>query len=169
MTIEAVTWLKAIIKFIKPGLVSSLSVSILYIFFLFAPVPEAILVDVKKIGVWVHIVGLFCIIFSVIEMGKFAFEKLSKYLKKNKIVKYRKKYLETLSEEEKSILREFICNGTKTVALRYNDGTHYGLEYNKIIYRASNMGHVGSIHPLFDYNIQPWAWEFLLENKHLIE
>ena len=61
---------------------------------------------------------------------------------------------------------KIINNNTKTITLDYSDGTTTGLEKAFIIVRASV---ISKSFTYFDYNIQPWAWEYLNKNKHLLK
>ena len=73
--------------------------------------------------------------------------------------------LEHLTQEEKEILREYIFNQSKTQVLDLADGVVQGLVHAKIIDQASPLG---SLADGFAYNIQPWAWNYLNKNKHLL-
>mgnify|MGYP003940793947 CR=1 FL=1 len=77
-----------------------------------------------------------------------------------------KNHLKNLTPSEKAILRGYIFNHTKTQKLDMMDGVVNGLAHLGIIYQASYINNllVGAA-----YNIQPWAWNFLNENKHLLE
>jgi superinfection exclusion protein B len=74
-----------------------------------------------------------------------------------------KKKLHNLTREEKILLSHYIYENTKTQKLNPFSGVVNGLVYENIIYRAAQMGVEG-----IDYNIQDWAWDYLQENKHLI-
>ena len=75
---------------------------------------------------------------------------------------YRKE-AKDLTVEEKTILREFIVNQTRSANLSIQDATVLGLEKRMFIFRVGNVGATG-FGFIFPYNIQPWAWEYL--NKH---
>ncbi len=76
-----------------------------------------------------------------------------------------KKYLKTLSEEEKEILRRFFDNNKKTQRLRLQSGVVQGLQMHNIIFPASNI----STRLLeVDFNVEDWAWEYLNKNPHLL-
>ena len=76
-----------------------------------------------------------------------------------------RKRLANLTREEKETLREFILKQTRTQRLDFTSGVVTGLEHDKIIYQAAGVGSVMG----FDYNIQPWAWDYLNKNKRLLE
>ncbi|MFS0672053.1 super-infection exclusion protein B [Ornithinibacillus sp. 179-J 7C1 HS] len=80
--------------------------------------------------------------------------------------KFRKKRLKDLTPEEKAILSFYIIKNTRSQKLNYTNGAVRELEYWKIIYRSSELGNMRSG---FSYNIQPWAWEYLKKNPHLVE
>lgn len=83
-----------------------------------------------------------------------------------RVAAIRKKYLHERAADEKAILRYDISRGTKTQRLPLECGEVSGLEAQRVIARASTISHGGTD---FDYNIQPWAWEYLQQNPHLIE
>jgi hypothetical protein len=73
--------------------------------------------------------------------------------------------LKHLSPAERELLREFIDADTRTVTLDMSKGTHAALEARNVIYRAST---VSRFHTFFDYNIQPWAWEYLKKRPEVL-
>ena len=77
----------------------------------------------------------------------------------------REKRLHSLTDEEIKILSGYITEKTRTCYLDINDGVVSGLVIAKIIYRSSN---ISSFFTTFAYNIQPWAWEYLNKNRHLL-
>lgn len=76
------------------------------------------------------------------------------------------KRLHNLSAGEKKVLRGYILNNTKSQTLDYLDGVANGLEAAKVIFRAAS---IGSMWGGFAYNIQPWAWDYLNANPHLLD
>jgi hypothetical protein len=75
-----------------------------------------------------------------------------------------KERLHNLTADEREILQNYIGNRTKTQELDIRSGVVNELENDFIIYRASNIGHLGG----WAYNIQPWAWDYLNEHPELI-
>ena len=71
----------------------------------------------------------------------------------------------SLTEDEKQIMRFYIAKQTKTNYLRFNDGVVKGLESKYIIMRMSNSGH---IRDGFAYNITDIAWKYLNKNNWLL-
>lgn len=71
------------------------------------------------------------------------------------------KWLQTLTVEEKAVLRGYMQKGTQSQMLDPMSGVTSGLAIKGIIYQAANIGMLGYG---FAYNIQPWAWDHL--NKH---
>jgi len=69
--------------------------------------------------------------------------------------------LQSLTEEEKQILRFYIAKKTRTNVLRIDDGVVQGLVNAGIIYRAAS---VGDMLEGFANNISTFAWEYL--NQH---
>ena len=77
-----------------------------------------------------------------------------------------KKRLRDLTPKEKQILSAYLAEDTRTQNLHINDGIVRGLEREKILIRVSGL----SIeHTAFPYNIQPWVWNFLRKNPHLLD
>lgn len=76
------------------------------------------------------------------------------------------KELHYLSPPEAAILAEYLAAGTTTRSFAISDGIVGGLVGKKILYCASNVGHAGSIS--FDYNLQPWAWRYLVRHPELV-
>jgi len=74
-------------------------------------------------------------------------------------------YLNDLTSDELEILREYIGTQSKTQYLPIDSGVVQGLVNNKIIYRSAN---VGDIVDGWAFNIQPWAWDYLNVNLHLL-
>ena len=76
-----------------------------------------------------------------------------------------RKRLNNLNPTEKQILSYYIKNQTRSQNLPIQSGTVNGLQKEKIIIRGSELG---SMHG-FDYNIQPWAWEYLNKHPNLLD
>jgi hypothetical protein len=77
-------------------------------------------------------------------------------------VRFHRRELHSLTQEEKAYLRPFIEKQTRSQSFAINDGIAMGLEQRKIIIRVSSLGHPGGYN--FPFQIQPWAWKYL--NKH---
>jgi len=90
----------------------------------------------------------------------FVLEKASKAIRRQLVIRGRRRGLHSLTEPEKDILRGFIFSGTKTQSLAYESGVVQGLRNARVIYKATNTGHLDS----WDFNIHDWAWDYL--NKH---
>lgn len=76
-----------------------------------------------------------------------------------------RKRLQRLNPEEKELLNHYIRNQTRSQRLPLQSGTVAALVHDKVIVRGSNVGNIYG----FDYIIQPWAWEYLNENPHLLQ
>ena len=90
---------------------------------------------------------------------------VGQHYKERRLLKLRQKSLHDLTPEEGSRLAGYIKNQTRTQSFRADDGVAKGLVTYQIIYRSAS---VGDAHTGFDHNIQPWAWEYLNENPHLV-
>lgn len=88
------------------------------------------------------------------------------WLKEKNAIRIRRSELKDLSPQERAILRQFIDGNTKTIALDIRSGVHAALESRHVIYRAATV----SRHDMyFDYNIQPWAWDYLRRHPEVLE
>ena len=72
--------------------------------------------------------------------------------------------LHALTPEEKTILRAYLENATRTQTLDPRSGVAAGLEAEHVIYKATQISWAFG----FDYNIQPWAWTYLHEHPELV-
>ena len=91
--------------------------------------------------------------------------------KKESDLRSRLKSLETLTREERDILRNFIERQSMTQRLNVDSGVINGLMMKGIIYRAADRATSGFADNNYygrvygcDHNMQAWAWEYL--NKH---
>lgn len=75
-----------------------------------------------------------------------------------------KRRLHQLTTDEKSLLRSYIVDNTRTQYLSLISGIVNTLENEFIIYRASEMGRLHT----FAYNIHHWAWRYLRRHPNLI-
>ena len=76
------------------------------------------------------------------------------------------KRMHDLTPQEKQILRVFFENNTRSCSLNVANGVVGGLVAEEIIYRSANISQGGTV---FSHNIQPWAWDYLRKNPHLID
>jgi len=74
------------------------------------------------------------------------------------------KHLQTLTLEEKELLRGYIKADTRTQYLPMGSGVVSGLEWDMILIRSSNIGDLEG----WAYNIQPWVWDYLHEHPDLL-
>ena len=99
----------------------------------------------------------------LVHLGSSAWERLSQWRSTRKA----KLALHDLTPREKEILSYYIINNTRSQSLPINSGVVRVLESRLVLIRASNMSHPGSMG--FDYAIQPWAWDYLRKNPHLLD
>ena len=90
-----------------------------------------------------------------------AWEMVKRKRAESGVLRERQERLHHLSEPEKEILRGYVEGQTKTQYLSMADGVVGGLEAERVLYRASDLGRSVDY---FAYNMQPWAWDYL--NKH---
>lgn len=73
---------------------------------------------------------------------------------------------DTLSPSEKTILKRYLDEQTTSLYFEISDGVVNGLQVKRILYRSSN---VSARFTTFPFNLQPWAWDYLQLNRHLVE
>lgn len=78
--------------------------------------------------------------------------------------KVRRKWLTTLTPDEKAILTPYIREQAASVTYSLNDGAVRGLEGKGILYRASSVSYGLE----FPFNMQPWAREILSSEPELL-
>ena len=96
-------------------------------------------------------------------------EKISHWMRNRiqarKIKKRQLQRLNSLTEDEKQILRFYLAKETRTNYLSLDDGVVQGLVSAGIIYRNATIGN-----PLeFAHNIAEFAWEYLHENEAILD
>lgn len=78
--------------------------------------------------------------------------------------KVRRKWLTTLTPDEKAVLIPYIRDQAASVTYSLNDGAVRGLEGKRVLYRASSVSYgLG-----FPFNMQPWAREILSAEPELL-
>jgi len=78
--------------------------------------------------------------------------------------KARRKWLTTLTPDEKAVLIPYIRDQAASVTYSLNDGAVRGLEGKGVLYRASSVSYgLG-----FPFNMQPWAREILSAEPELL-
>lgn len=80
-------------------------------------------------------------------------------------MRLRKERLANLTPEERTLLRGYLDDDTRSQYLPWESGVVKGLEHEGVIYRAARISRGGTS---FAYNIQPWAWKHLRENPELL-
>ncbi len=109
--------------------------------------------------------GILLLVSFLVVLGE-VFNWAQKRYRVGQIFSNGKQRLRNLTPEEKEILRGYIEDNTKTQKLDMLSGVVNGLVQENVIYQASPIGEIlGGC----DYNIQPWAWNYLQKNKHLLE
>jgi hypothetical protein len=74
--------------------------------------------------------------------------------------------LHELTPDEKAYLLPYIRDGQTSVQFLEEDGIKGSLYAKRIIYRASNLG---SLVEGWEYNLQPWARDYLKRKPELLE
>lgn len=74
--------------------------------------------------------------------------------------------LNTLTEDEKQILRYYIAKNTRANMLKVDDGVVQGLIADRIIYRSASMG---NILEGFAHNVTDFVWDYIHENPEILQ
>ncbi len=98
-------------------------------------------------------------LFSLLWDGKFQWQQRRR----------NKKYLKKLTKQEKDILSCFIKNSTKTYTLPIDNGTLDSLIRMGLVSRASSIKSERFCSPVADYNIESWVYNYLKDNKNLLD
>ena len=93
----------------------------------------------------------------IVWWGGIIAKKISQTRKKN----IYKNKLHKLSPDEKRILLSYLLRNTRTQTFPFNDGRLAELIHYQIIYESSAIGDIND----WQYNIQPWAWDYLLKHQ----
>lgn len=124
---------------------------------------------------YIAVVFLVSAILFVIQVGAKGFAWSKGWRKKQSDLRCRVKQLETLTKEERAILKRFMERQTMTQRLDVDSGIVNGLMFKDIIYRATNRATSGfadyTYHGVVyscDHNMQSWAWEYLNEHPELL-
>lgn len=116
---------------------------------------------VNNIRPWIAIIFLIstALIAShfIVWLGGIITKKISQIHNKNIYIKK----LHKLSPDEKKILLSYLLQNTRTQTFPFNDGRLAELIHYQIIYQASDIGDIYD----WQYNIQPWAWNYLLKHQ----
>lgn len=112
------------------------------------------------------VVFLLCLVLFLVGILGIFFTSLKEQYSIRGNLRFQKKRLRSLTDKEKDILVYYIHNQTRSQSLPYNDGLVRELQKLRIIYQASTVSRRGMY---FDYNIQPWAWEYLNKHPQLLE
>lgn len=101
-----------------------------------------------------------------VAMVSMAWSWFGKKVRRKRIKKRIIRKLNSLTEDEKQILRYYIGKNTRANMLKIDDGVVQGLAAEGIIYRSASMG---NILEGFAHNISDIAWGYLNENPHVLD
>ncbi len=113
---------------------------------------------------FIGVIFLFSTILFLIHPLTEVYDLVQTRITKTREVRNLQNFLHNLTEDEKRVLRGYICERTQSQYLDIQDGVTNGLEVKHIIWRASIMGELN----YFAYNIQPSAWKYLNEHPELL-
>jgi hypothetical protein len=115
---------------------------------------------------WVGIVTLVASVYIVVGVVFNAGDKIIEKVKGRWRVRQGIKSLESLTPPERQLLCEYIENETQTASVNVASGVVLGLQGKGILYQASI---VGSLYDGWDFNIRPWAYEYLRKHPELLK
>ena len=130
---------------------------------------------------WIGVVFLFFLILGLQPIAPFLYEiSIEKYrnkkaeeaaarLRAEQIIE-NEKNIRSLTADEKSILRYFLENDTRSQDLNLQNGTVAKLMVLGIIQRASSVSYGGMKGSFtFPYTISDWAWNYIKEHPDSVE
>lgn len=125
------------------------------------------LTNIKEITQpWVGGIWIVSLAILLTEIAHPIYQYLANKVKAWSNLKHGHARLKQLTPDEKTFLKHYIEQDTRTNSSKYANGVVKELEAVGIVRRASQMA---SYHDVFPYNIQPWAWDYLKKNPHLLE
>ncbi len=122
---------------------------------------------VDKQRAWIGIIFIVGASLLLAHAGVTLINRIWKWWNRKQRIKHGQKRLQCLTSEETEILIGYLGKGTRSQYLSMASGVVSGLVSEGIIYRSVNLSCTDGIS--FAYNIQPWAWDYLMENPELIK
>lgn len=156
---------KQILEWIKLSGKQAFVLCLLSSIFLFSPesIIEKLGLTVIKVTIqpWLGVVWLLSVSVTLSEISYPIYNWLKSAVQQRINLKKYQKQLHNLSSDEKDFLIHYLENETITKSARISDGVANSLVATNIIYRASTLA---TYYDNFQYNIQPWAYDYL--KKH---
>ncbi|MBE0449071.1 MAG: superinfection exclusion B family protein [Actinobacteria bacterium] len=115
---------------------------------------------------WLGLTFLVCIILWGVAVISDCWGWLSNKIFQRKVEKHIIRRLNSLTEDEKQILRYYIAMNTRANMLKVDDGVVQGLVADRIIYRSASMG---NILEGFAHNITDLVWDYIHENPKILQ
>ena len=115
---------------------------------------------------WIGIAFIASVSLVAIDCGIKIFAVVSDFFGDIKFKKSLMQSLNTLTEEEKQILRYYLAKQSKTNTLRTDDGIVNALAAKGVIYRSASHG---TLLEGFSHNINDLAWDYLNENPGVLD
>ncbi len=107
------------------------------------------------------IIGLFFFI-SIVLIFTFVILSIIRHLRQNfRASKLRKSILETLTSQERKIIKRYTEEDLTSIKFDPSDGVIGGLVRKGVLFRSASMG----IWDSFPYNVEPWVLEELKRKK----
>jgi hypothetical protein len=125
---------------------------------------------VDDLHTWTGIAAVFFFaIFGADRLYAFGASRFNEWQSKQKAEKehsHKVAVLHTLTPYERDLLRKYVDHQSTTFQLKTLDGAVHGLVKRGILYQAIEPER-GDYHTVF--NIEPWAYEYLLDHPELLE
>lgn len=119
---------------------------------------------VAKYRAWIGLALLASCTYLIAHGIYWIFNVIGSFLEDVRMRKVRRKWLTTLTPDEKAVLVPYIRDQAASVTYSLNNGAVRGLEGKGVLYRASSVSYgLG-----FPFNMQPWAREILSAEPELL-
>ena len=124
----------------------------------------------EKYRVWIGVAFLFFLATALMPIGPWLAEQTTELIQRHRISKRRQALIESLTPDEKSVLRGFTENNTKAQDLNIQDGVVSRLVSIGFINLASTVSYGGMRGSFtFPTTIPDWLWEELKNNPDYLD
>jgi hypothetical protein len=142
---------------------------IIFTIFLFYSEPLLKFLNIIEILKYIRIIAFIFTIFLLIPILKGILDYLYKALLNYIVLKRYKNNLKNLTGEEKTILKYYFKNETKTQKLDVNSGVVTELLKRRILYHGQKYTHARFDNKVvIDCNLQPSAWDILKKHQEYL-
>jgi len=161
---------KSALEFLKLAPRYLVSVALICGLLLFLPQPWLTQIGLQGFAdayrQWLGLAFLVSAVLAGVGLGTAGWNWLRLKLRKRKIALNIIRKLNTLTEDEKQILRYYVSQNTRANTLKVDDGVVQELVACRIIYRSADMG---NLLEGFAHNISDLAWDYLHVHPQVLE